>query len=315
MSKLTTLKKLWSNNRRLIVIAVFNNINHTGLFRCLSDKRFISLAYYINTGKRMNWRSPQTFTQKLQWLKIHDRTPKFTKMVDKISAKEYVASTIGEEYVIPTLGVWNSFDEIDFALLPDQFVLKTNNGSGSNGVVVCKDKSSFDKKTARELLNSSLSSNTYELLREWPYKNIAPKLFAEEFITDNSAEEEKADLTDYKFFCFNGVPSYCQVIKDRSSKETIDFFDSNWEHQPFIGLNPQAVSSTTPIQKPAMYFKMLSIARTLSEGLPFARIDLYQTGKKIYFGEITFYPASGFGRFSPDEYDRILGDMIKLPNY
>lgn len=314
MSKIQTIKKIWKQDRRGIIIACFNHLNRTGLFRALDDKVFLTLAYRIYTSRPVNWNNPILFTEKIQWLKLHDHGSNMTKFVDKISAKTYVRNILGEKYVIPTLGVWDHFEEINFDLLPDHFVLKTSNGSGSNGVVLCNDKNRLDKTKARKLLENSLKCNTYKLLREYPYKNIQPKIFAEVLLKDNDDNIQCSDITDYKFFCFDGEVKYCQVIKGRNSKESIEFFDSKWIRQPFIGLNPMAIQSEIETKKPVFLDEMLFVARKLSKGFPFIRVDLYETKTAVYFGELTLYPASGFGMFRPNSYDQILGDLIKLPN-
>lgn len=278
-------------------------------FLCfLPDKLYLSLRYRCRMGNWINWNNPKTFTEKIQWLKLYNRKPEYTTMVDKLAVKEYVANIIGQEYIIPTIGVWDSFDEIDWDILPDKFVLKTTNGGGNGGVVICTDKTKFDKRSSYKKIHYSLSSDIYKNLREWPYKNVRKHIIAEKFIQS----QDGSDLTDYKFFCFNGKVRFCQVIKDRTSHETIDFFNEKWVHQEFIGLNPKAVHAKEPITKPRNYDKMIEIAAKLSEGIPFVRIDLYNINGIIYFGEITFFPASGFGQFTPHKYDYILGQYIKF---
>lgn len=312
MSKIQTLRKLWHSDKTAILTACFNNLNNLGLFRWMSDKPFLSMAYYMHTGRKMHWKHPERFTEKIQWLKLYDRKEEYTRMVDKITAKEYVAERIGNEYIIPTYGVWEHFDDIDFDALPEQFVLKTSNGSGSNGVVVCTNKQMLDKKKAKKMLEASLKCNTYSNLREWPYKNIKPRIFAEQFITETNIDTARKDLTDYKFYCFGGKPKYCQVIQNRSTKESIEFYDENWALQPFVGLNPQAMRGEGNTPRPLYYDKMLEIAGKLSEGRDFVRVDLYTAGEMPLFGEVTFYPASGLGRFNPDEYDKLLGELLKI---
>lgn len=311
MSKIQTLRKLWHSDKTAILTACFNNLNNWGLFRWMGDKTFLSFAYYMHTGRKMNWKKPVRFTEKIQWLKLYDRKSEYTRMVDKISAKDYVADIIGREYIIPTYGVWNTFDEIDFDQLPEQFVLKTSNGSGSNGVVVCTDKTKFDKVKAKKRLESSLRCNTYLNLREWPYKNIVPRIFAEQYVCDQTVTDKK-DLIDYKFYCFDGEPKYCQVIQNRSTAETIDFYDEKWEQKPFVGLNTLAKRSEEALPRPVNYDKMLSLAKELSASHCFCRVDLYVADDEPKFGELTFYPASGIGRFSPDKYDELLGEMLKI---
>jgi predicted RNA-binding protein YlxR (DUF448 family) len=229
-------------------------------------------------------------------------------MVDKLAVKAVVSAKIGEKYIIPTLGVWERFDDIDFDALPERFVLKTTHGGGSGGVVICKDRAKFDKDKARKVLTRSMKSDIYLLYREWPYKNVPRRILAEQFIT-NGYEEE---LTDYKFFCFNGEPRYCQVIADRHTNETIDFFDMEWNHQDFYGLNPKCEPAAKPAAKPQAFEMMKNIARKLASDLPFIRVDLYTVNGAIYFGELTFYPASGLGVFTPDSVDYELGRMLHL---
>lgn len=275
----------------------------------LPDKLYLSLRFRCQMGYWIDWNNPKTFTEKIQWLKIYNRNPEYTKLVDKFAVKQYVARLIGEEYIIPTLGVWDNFDKINWNSLPDKFVLKTTNGGGNGGVVICKNKSLLNKEKTAEKINNSLSFDIYKNFREWPYRNVNKRIIAERFIQS----QDGSDLTDYKFFCFDGNVKFCQVIKDRTSHETIDFFNDKWEHQEFIGLNPQAEHSKENISKPRNYDKMIEIAEKLSSGIPFVRIDLYNINGTIYFGEITFFPASGFGQFSPKQYDYILGKNIVLP--
>lgn len=274
-----------------------------------SDEKFLRKLYKLRMGKKLNFDNPQTFCEKLQWLKLYNRKPEYTQMVDKYAVKEYVANIIGEEYIIPTIGVWDRVDDIDFDKLPDQFVLKTTHGGGSTGVVICKDKSSFDRTTAKNRINKSLKQNIYTHLREWPYKDVKPRIIAEKFVEAVG----HSDLPDYKFYCFNGEPIYCQVIRDRNTKETIDFYDMEWNHMPFVGLNPIAENGATPVVRPLKLDDMITVCQKLSKGIPFSRIDLYVVNEKVYFGEITFFPASGIGVFSPNEWDYILGDLIELP--
>lgn len=256
----------------------------------------------------MDWKHPKTFCEKLQWLKVHDIHPEYTMMVDKMAAKDYVANIIGREYIIPTLAVFDSADDVDFDALPNQFVLKCTHDSG--GLVVCRDKSKLNRKAARNKLRRGLKRTYIIQNREYPYKNVPRRIIAEQYL-ENSASPT-SPIVDYKFFCFNGEPRYCQVIQDRNTKETIDFFDMEWNHQEFIGLNPKAVHAIECPPKPQSFETMKQIAKALSQGKPFSRIDLYDINGKPYFGEITFFPASGMGKFTPSKYDEILGEMIQL---
>ena len=276
----------------------------------LPDSTYIRLRYRCQMGKRLNLKHPKTFQEKLQWLKLHDHNPEYTKMVDKVLVKEYVASKVGSEYVIPLLGVWDKPEDIEWDLLPNRFVLKTNHSGGNTGVVICHDKSTFDRQLAISKLNASLRGDVYKNLREWPYKNVKKKVFAEEFV---ESKPDVSDLTDYKWYCFNGEPKYCQVIQNRTTKETIDFFDTDWNHQDFVGMNPAAAPAAVSPAKPSNLDIQIKIARELSKGTSFSRIDLYETEKNTFFGEVTFYPFSGYGVFTPNQYNEMLGKMLTLP--
>lgn len=276
----------------------------------IPDKPYIQWMYRLKMGKKLNLKNPTTFSEKLQWLKLYNRKPEYTTMVDKYAVKEYVAKIVGGKYVIPTLGVWDRPEDIDWDLLPNQFVLKTTHGGGNSGVVICKDKASLDKEEVNKKLNCSLKQDIYKVLREWPYKNVPRRIIAEQFI---EPDKETNDLPDYKFFCFNGVPKFCQVISGRNTKECIDFFDKEWNHQPFHEPKYLPFSDIMP-QCPNQYIKMWQLAELLAEGKPFSRIDFFNVGDKVYFGEITFFPTSGLGGFDPVEWDSIFGGWIKLPS-
>ena len=283
----------------------------------LPDKPYLSLRYRCLMGHWIDWKKPKTFTEKLQWLKVYDYKPEYTRMVDKLAAKDYVAERIGEEYIIPTLGVWNRVEDIDWDSLPDQFVLKTTHGGGGCGVVVCSDKTHFDKAKAIEKLQTSMHSNAGKTYRERPYLNVPRKIIAEKFMAERRAKvnTKNSDLPDYKFFCFNGEPHYCQVIRDRNTKETIDFYDMEWNHMPFVGLNPVAKNGVEPVAKPVHLEQMKVICRRSSKDIKFSRIDLYVIDDKEYFGEITFYPAAGFGEFTPADWNERLGELINLDGH
>lgn len=275
----------------------------------LPDKLFLSLRFRCLMGKWIDWKNPKTFNEKLQWLKVYNRKPEYTMMVDKAEAKRYAASIIGEEHIIPTLGVWEHFDDIDFATLPDKFVLKTTNGGGGCGVVICKDKAAFNKEDAKKKLETSLHSSIYRNYREWPYKNIQPRIIAEQFMTDSSQSE----LRDYKFFCVNGTAHNVMLCYDRLSGDTkFYFFDREWN---LLRLNKRGLAAPVDfsIPKPKAIDEMFRLAGKLSMGLPFARVDLYNVDGKIYFGEITFYPQSGFDPNLLPDTDKMFGDMIQLP--
>jgi len=274
----------------------------------LKDSKYISYLYYIVLGKSLNIDNPKTFNEKLQWLKLNDRKDIYTTMVDKFEAKKYVANIIGEEYIIPTLGIYEKWDDIDFDKLPNQFVIKCTHDSG--GLAICKDKSTFDFKSAKKKINKSLENNYYWSGREWPYKNAKPRIIIEKYMSD----ENNLDLQDYKIHCFNGEPKIILVCKDRYKETglTEDFFDTEWKHLDIK--RPNHGNSKTTIDKPSTLCKMLELAERLAKDIPFARIDFYTIQGKVYFGEITFYPASGFAKFEPEEWDLKFGEWIKLPN-
>lgn len=304
MTKIKTLIHLLIHPSQMIIFLASNS-----LMNWLPDAIYLKLMYWANSGKKLNLKKPVAFTEKMQWLKLHDRQEKYIDYVDKIRVKEYVGRKIGQQFVLPTLGVWDSFDQIDFDSLPDRFVLKCNHDSGS--IVKCKGKATFDFTEAEKKITRRLHTDAYNWGREWPYKQVKRKVFAEAYLTQN---EESDELIDYKFYCFDGKPEYCQVITDRAKDERIDFFDMEWRHQPFVGLTPVIGNSTHALTCPVNYSKMQEFATILSKGTPFCRIDFYEAEEKLYFGEITLYPAAGFGRFTPDEWDIILGEKIKLDN-
>lgn len=305
MSKIATAFKLVRKDFNFFVSIILEKINFI-----FPDRLYLKMLFRLRVGYRLNLDNPKTFNEKLQWLKLYNRKPEYTAMVDKYLVKDYVAKTVGEQYVIPTLGVWDKFDDIDFSQLPDKFVLKTTHGGGGTGVVICKNKSRFDVKGAKRKLDASLKTSGYAQMREWPYKDVKRRIIAEQYI--GSDRPELPDVPDYKWYCFNGKPMYCQVIKNRSTNESVDFFDVDWNYQEFSGLHSHYSHYDGIIDKPVSLNEMVDIAAQLSAGIPFARIDLYEQESKPFFGEITFYPASGFGYFKPKQYNEILGKMIDL---
>ena len=275
--------------------------------RILPDNVWIQLKYRIFFGRFCNLKNPQTYNEKLQWLKLYDRKPEYTQMVDKYEAKKYVAHLIGEEYIIPTLGVWDRFEDIDFDALPNQFVLKCTHDSG--GLVICRDKSKLNIEDARKKINKSLYRNYYYMHREWPYKNVVPRIIAEQYMEDESGYE----LKDYKFFCFDGEVKALFIATDRGveGEETkFDFFDADFNHLPFTNGHPNA---NREIMKPKGFEEMKALASKLSSGHPHLRVDFYDINGKIYFGELTFYHWSGMTPFLPEDWDYTFGSWIKLP--
>ena len=277
------------------------------LFHKMSDEKYLKLLYWCAMGKKLNLDNPQTYNEKLQWLKLYDRKDIYTVMVGKHTAKDYVANIIGEEYIIPTLGIWDSFDEIDFGKLPKQFVLKCTHDSG--GLVICTDKDTLNIEEAKSKIERCLEADFYAYGREWPYKNVERKIIAEKFMVDESGTE----LKDYKFFCFDGEVKAMFIASDRSNpnEETkFDFFDRDFNHLPFTNGHPNA---NIDIKKPQGFEKMVELAEKLSKGLPQARIDFYDIYGKVYFGEITFFHWSGTTPFEPEEWDYTFGSWISLP--
>ena len=273
------------------------------LTRLLPDKTYIKFKYYSRFKKFPNLKKPKTFNEKLQWLKLYDRNPEYTKMVDKYEVRKYIAEKIGEEYLIPLIGVWTSFDEIDFDCLPEQFVLKCTHNSG--GLVICKDKSKLDIEKTRKRINGSLKNNYYWSGREWPYKKVKPRIIAEKYMVDESGTE----LKDYKFFCFDGEPKVMFIATDRPHDTRFDFFDMEFNHLPFTNGHPNA---DRELKKPDGFQEMIELAKSLSKGIKQSRIDFYDINGKVYFGEITFFHWSGLTPFEPEEWDYTLGEYIKL---
>lgn len=275
----------------------------------IPDKLYLRIVYRLHTGKNLHLKPPVSFNDKIQWLKLYDRKPLYTSLVDKYEVKAYVANIIGEEYVIPTLGLWNSPVNIDFDKLPEKFVLKTTHDGGSEGVIIC-NKHTLDEEKVKIQLKKSLKHNIYKTLREWPYKNIMPRIMAEEYIPQQ--EGCNSGLTDYKFFCFNGEPKFCQLKTHEDGNTCTDLFDLKWNVLPFNGLNPLHPHAAIAPEKPQNFELMISLARKMCGVAVFTRVDFYNVCGKIYFGEITFYPASGMGKFTPVEYDDVVGGMLKI---
>lgn len=279
--------------------------NRFGIAKILPDKAYLKIMFRIYQDKKLNLKNPKTFNEKLQWIKLYDRKSKYSEMVDKYEAKKYVKKIIGEQYIIPTIGVWNSFDEIDFDSLPDQFVLKCTHDSG--GLVICKDKNAFDKKAAKEKIKRCMKREYYYSGREWPYLGVKHKIIAEPYIMDSTGE-----LNDYKFFCFNGKVKCLKVDFGRYVEHHANYYDDNMHLLPF----GEAALPPIPeqhIEKPAEFEEMKRIAEVLSKDHLFLRVDLYDVDGKLYFGELTFFPASGVGVIAPKEWDLKLGSWMNLP--
>lgn len=271
----------------------------------LPDKLYLQLLFFLHLGKFIHFKRPKTYSEKLQWLKLHNKKPEYTQMVDKYSVKQYVADIIGAEHIIPTIGVWNRPEDIDFNTLPNSFVLKTTHSGGSSGVVICKEKSELNiNKTIRKL-NKSLKTDLSKSVREWPYKNAPHKIIAEKYI-----EDEYGELRDYKFFCFNGKVKCIQVDCDRFTIHHRNIYDTKWNLLPVTFGHP---CGNHIIDKPKNFETMLNMAEKLSANIPHIRVDLYNTNGVIYFGEFTFCPGSGYEYMRPNEWNNIFGDWLNLP--
>lgn len=284
---------------------IFNALRRRHFFDWMSDRAYLKLMYFVIMGRRLNLKDPKTFNEKLQWLKLYNRKDIYTKMVDKYDVKKYVEDICGSEYVIKTFGVYENFDDINFDSLPNKFVIKCTHDSG--GVCVCKNKQEFDILSARQKINRCLKNNFFYTGREWPYKNVKPRIIVEEYLENDKDE----DLNDYKLMCFNGKVKCSFVCSDRYTKDglKVTFFDTKWRKMTFARHYP---TSNEKIPKPKNYGKMVELAEKLACDLPFVRIDFYEVKNKIYFGEITFYPGNGVEEFTPEKYDYILGSWINL---
>ena len=277
-----------------------------GFYDSLPDDEFIKRQFQAAMGETLNIENPQTFNEKLQWLKVYDRKDLYTTLVDKYRVKQYVADKIGDEYIIPTYGVWDKFEEIDFNVLPDKFVLKCTHDSG--GIIVCTDKKSLDKKKARKKIERCLQRNYYLSYREWPYKDVEPRIIAEKYIA-----KDGTDIPDYKLMCFDGEVKCSFVGSERHGMEglKVTFYDLDWNEMPFERHYPK---STYPLPRPEKYEEMIRLAEILSKNIPFVRVDFYEVDGKIYFGEMTFFPGSGLEEFTPKKWDYVLGSWINLAN-
>lgn len=277
------------------------------LSRLIPDRIYLQIVYFRHFKKFIDFDNPKTFNEKIQWLKLNYRKEEYTNLVDKYRVKQYITKLIGEEYVIPTLGVWKNVDDIDFKSLPEKFVLKCNNDSG--GIVICKNKKDFDEVKAKSFLKERLKNNGYWYGREWPYKNVKPCIIAEKYMEDSISK----DLKDYKFFCFNGSMEFFDIDIDRFIEHRLNYYDRNGNFLPF-GKTYCPPDYTKKIEMPKNLDKMIELAETISHNTVLSRIDFYEIDGQVYFGEITFYPGSGFSPFTDEKWDYKLGDMIDLPN-
>lgn len=273
------------------------------LLSFIPSEPYLKMVYRIKTGKKLNLKKPVGFNEKLNWLKLHEIHPEYTKLVDKLAVRDYIKEKIGEEYLFPLLGAWNSFDDIDFDALPDKFVLKCNHDSGS--VKLITDKSKMDTAELKKFFTRRLAMNSYCFGREYPYKDVPPKIMAEAFMEAPNG----GGINDYKFFCFNGKPEIMFVATDRATDVRFDFFDMDFQHLDIVNIHEHA---DKPVQKPVCFEEMKALAEKLTKGMEFVRLDLYEIGGQVYFGEFTFFHGGGFYLFKPDRWEKDLGDLISV---
>lgn len=306
-SKIAHFLKLFYDSKYRFAV-----LSQRGWYFWLSDEAFVKRYYKYRMGKKLNLKEPKTFNEKMQWLKLYHHKNEFINMVDKFEVKKWVASVIGEQYIIPTLGIWNNFDEIDFESLPNQFVLKCTHDSG--GLVICRDKTNFDVKSAEHKIKFCLKKNFYNLSREWPYKFVVPRIIAEPFISNgiDTLDNIADGLIDYKFFCFNSIPRILYVSKGLENHKTakISFLDMNGREMPFHRSDYESFGYE--INLPSNFSDMKSVAKKLASSIdsPFVRIDLYSVNEQVLFSEITFTPCGGTLPFEPAEWDEKLGNWI-----
>ncbi|PGL72702.1 ATP-grasp fold amidoligase family protein [Bacillus sp. AFS055030] len=298
------LKKI--KDPKKIALYIKWKLDKAGFFNFWNDETYLKFVYRLRMGKRLNLANPQSFNEKMQWLKLYDRNPRYSLMVDKYAVKTYVEEMVGPEYIIPTIGVYDKFEDIDFSQLPNRFVIKCTHNSG--GVVVVNDKKDIDIKKIEKDFKRMLKRNFFYAGREWPYKNVPPRIIIEENLQD---ENEKIQINDYKLMCFNGELKCSFVCSNRNSKQglCVNFYDEDWLPMPFERHYPR---NSVEIEKPSQYEKMVQLAKILSKDIPFVRVDFYQKGEQVYFGELTFYPGSGAEEFTPEIWDYKLGQWINL---
>lgn len=286
-------------------LRIITSLNKRGYTKFIPDKLYLKIMYKAFHGKKLNLENPKAFTEKLQWLKLYDRNPKYTEMTDKYAVRGYVKDKIGEEYLIPLIGVYDSFDDIDFDSLPKKFVMKCTHDSGS--CIICDDKKNLDISKAKKKLNRFLKRDYYWKGREYNYHNIASRIVIEQYMCD----ELGAVPNDYKFFTFDGKVKLIQVDIGRYDDHCRNFYTPDWE---FLSIRCTHNNYKGECKKPQNLLKMLELAEILSQGIPHVRVDFYSIGEKIYFGELTFHHGSGEEKFYPKSTDNMIGDWLKLPS-
>lgn len=288
-----------------ILKKLFLKMAAKGFFNWLPDEQYLKMIYKCRIGRKLNLKNPKTFNEKMQWLKLYNRKTLYTQLVDKYEVRKYIAEKIGKDYLIPQIALYGSVKEINFEELPEEFVLKCTHDSG--GIVICKNKNSLDIKKVKKKLNKLMKRNYFYWGREWPYKNIKPRIICEQFIEDKKNKE----LIDYKFMCFGGEVKCTFVCCGRNSQEgiKISIYDRNWNK---MSVGRHNKMSNVVVTKPDKYEQMMQLAEKLSKDFPFLRVDFYEVNEKIYFGELTFFPSSGLEKFEPEEFDTIFGEWIKI---
>lgn len=308
MSKFSTFCRIMMHEKNKIPLIIWGKAMNCGLTNIIGDRMFLKITYRLLTGKKLNIDNPKTFNEKIQWLKLYDRKPEYTILADKYEVKKYLAEIIGNQYLIPTYGVWEKFCDIDFSMLPDKFVLKCTHDSG--GVVIVRNKEELDFKKIKHKFEKSLKRNFYWNGREWPYKNIKPRIIAEKYLE----YEGHAVPEDYKIYCFNGEPRYIAVFHNRFDNSKIlseTVYDTQWRFQN-ISLDNHFAICNEVSEKPECLEELLDICRRICAGYSQLRVDFYIIENRIYFGEITFYTAGGFQPMIPEKMDEILGGFINL---
>ena len=313
MTKFKKIIKILTNYRLFLLY-----LENTGLYNILSDKIYLKLKYWLITGRKLNLESPQGFCEKLQWLKLNNRNPLYTKLVDKYEVREYVINIIGKQYLVPLLGVWSSPEDIDFEKLPNKFVLKCNHNSGE-GMCICYDKSKIDIHEVKRRLNKAIKKGYYMRNRQWPYKNVERKIICEKYMNDENILKVSncninEGLIDYKFYCFNGEPKFlyvsCACIENGTKHDRLSFYNLDWSKAKFYRKDHPEFDADN--LKPDNLKEMIEVSKKLSKDIPFVRVDLYNINNHIYFSELTFSPGGGYGMFYPEEYEILIGNYIKL---
>ena len=297
------LKEYTKEPRKLMGYFQSRRLRYSNWGKQLSDEDFLKKLYRIYMGKELDLENPKTYSEKLQWLKLHDRKPEYAHLVDKVEFKEYISGKYGEEYVVPIIGVWDDIDDVDFDALPDRFVMKCTHDSGS--FVICSDKSKLDWSAVKKRMKKFLDRDYYWVHREFPYKGLKPRVIIEQ----NLAEKPGQVIRNVKFFCFNGEPK-CFLLGTNGTWD-VDFYDMDFNHLPFVYEGP---NSKEELPKPVNFDKMVEMSKELSQGMPHVRVDFMETEGRFYVGELTFFTASGFGKFTPEEWDLKIGEFLELPN-